>query len=127
MQQTALVRRRQHGDRVGGAGRAQVRPLERIDRDVDLVEPHVTQPGEVLRVDEPDLFADVQHRRLVALSFADDDGPVDRNRVHHPAHRLDGHLVRLVTVALAHRVGAGDRRLFDDAEKFERKVCIHKS
>ena len=38
------------------------------------------------------------------------------------AHRLDGDLVGLVAVALAHRVGAGDRRLFDDAEKFEREI-----
>ncbi len=77
---------------------------------------------EILGVDETDLLADVQHRRFVALAFADDDGAVDRHRVHHLAHRLDGDLVRLVTVALPHRVRARDGRLFDDAEKFEGKI-----
>ena len=46
-------------------------------------------------------------------------------RVHDRAHRLDRDLIGLVAVALAHRVGAGDRRLFDDAEKFEREIGVH--
>ena len=75
-----------------------------------------------LALTQPDLLADVEHRRFVALAFADDDGAVDRHRVHHLAHRLDGDLVGLVAVALAHRVRARDGRLLDDAEKFEREV-----
>ena len=67
----------------------------------------------------PDLLADVEHRRLVALALADDDGAVDRHGVHHLAHRLDGDLVGLVAVALAHRVRAGDGRLLDDAQELE--------
>ena len=74
-----------------------------------------------------DLLADVEHRRLVALAFADDDGAVDRHGVHHPAHRLDGDLVGLVAVALAHRVRAGDGRLLDDAQELEREIGIHES
>ena len=73
-------------------------------------------------MDQPDLLADVEHRRFVALAFADDDRAVDRHRVHHLAHRLDGHLVGLVAVALPHRVRARDRGLLDDAKKLERKI-----
>ena len=40
-------------------------------------------------------------------------------RVHDLPHRLDGDLIGVVTIALAHRVRAGNRRLFDDAQKFE--------
>ncbi len=35
---------------------------------------------------------------------------------------LDGSLIRLVPVALAHRMRARNGRLFDDAEKFKRKI-----
>ena len=122
MEQPAAVRRSEHGDRVRRAGGAQVGPLDRIDGDVHLVEPHELQPVEILRVDEPDLFADVQHRRFVALAFADHDRPVDRHRVHHLPHRLDGRLIGFVAVALAHRVRARDRGLLDDAEELEREV-----
>ena len=122
MQQTAAVRRREHRDRVRRAGRAEVRAFEWIDRDVDLVETHQLEPVQALGVDESDLLADVQHRRFVALAFADDDGAVDRHRVHHTAHRLDGDLVRAVPIALTHRVRARDRRLFDDAEEIEGEI-----
>ena len=120
MQQAALLRRGEHGDGIRRAGRAEVRPFERIDRDVDLRERAAGRAAH--RVRQADLLADVQHRRLVALAFADDDRAVDRHRVHHPAHRLDRDLVGLVPVALAHRVGAGNRRLFDDAQEFEREI-----
>ena len=76
---------------------------------------------------EPDLLADVEHRRLVALAFADDDGAVDRHGVQHSPHRLDGGLVGLVAVALAHRVRAGDGRLLDDAEELEGEVGVHRA
>ena len=69
-----------------------------------------------------DLLADVEHRRLVALAFADDDGAVDRHGVQRLAHRLDGDLVGLVAIALPHRVRARDRRLLDDAQEVEREI-----
>ena len=94
-------------------------PFERIDRDVDLG----NAPLAVRRVlRHADLLADVQHRRLVALALADDDRAVDRHDVHVAAHRFDGHVVRLVAIALAHRVRARDRGLFDDAQEIERQV-----
>ena len=69
-----------------------------------------------------DLLADVEHRRLVALAFADDDRAVDGHRVHLAAHRLDGDRVGLVPIALSHRVGAGDGGLLDDAQEVEREI-----
>jgi hypothetical protein len=66
-----------------------------------------------------DPFADVQHRRFVALTFADDDRPVDRNGVHHLSHRLDSHLIGMMAVALSHRVRTGNCRLLDDAKEFQ--------
>jgi hypothetical protein len=72
-----------------------------------------------------DALADVQHRRFVALAFANDNRSVNRHMVQHPAHRLDRHLIRLVPVALPHRLGARDRRLFDDAQEFEGEIGIH--
>ncbi len=119
MEQSAALRRGEHGQRVGRAGGAEVRPFERIDGDVDLrdtASPHAVRHA--------DLLADVEHRRLVALALADDDRAVDRHRVHLLPHGLDGHLVGLVAVALPHRVGAGDRRLLDDAQEVEREVGI---
>ena len=111
------MRRREHRDRVRRAGRAQVRALERIDGDVDLRKAAGRPVAQ--RVRQADLLADVQHRRLVALALADDDRAVDRHRVHDAAHRLDGDLVRVVAIALPHRVRAGDGRLFDDAQELE--------
>ena len=80
------------------------------------------EPADALRVAETDLLADIEHRRLVALPFANDNRAVDRHRVHDLAHRLDGDMVRPVAVALAHGVSAGDGRLLDDAKKLERKI-----
>ena len=123
MQQAALVRGGEHGNRVGRPGRAQVGALERIDGDVHLRETAGRAAAE--RVRHADSLADVEHRRIVAFAFADDDGAVDRDGVHDLAHRLDGDLIGLVTVALPHGVGARDRRLLDDAQEFERKIRVH--
>ena len=120
MQQAALFRGREHRQRVGGAGRAEVGALERIDGDVHLrAGVRVAGLGA-----HADTLADVEHRRLVALALADDDGAVDRHRVHLVPHRFDRHLVRLVAIALSHRVGARDGRLLDDADEVERQVGV---
>ena len=69
VQEAALVGGGEHGDRVRLAGRAEVGALERIDGDVDLgIVGHLP----------PDLLADEQHRRLVALALADDDRAAHR-------------------------------------------------
>ena len=80
-----------HGE--GGYGArhvlgAQRRALQRVDRNVDL------EAGL-----GADLFADEQHRRLIHLALADDDGPVDRQIVEFAAHGIDGGLVGGLLVA----------------------------
>ena len=66
VQELAVLGHRDDRERVVEAVGAQVRPLQRIDGDVDL--------GRV-GVAVAHLLADVEHRRLVALTFADDDRP----------------------------------------------------
>ena len=70
--------RRQNGDGVGRAGRAQVRAFERIDRDVDLREARWPRHCAIARA-MPTFSPMKQHRRLVALALADDDRAVDRH------------------------------------------------
>ena len=123
VQQAAFIGCGQHGDGVGRTHGAQVRALERVDGDVHLV---VGAAVAVALPGQPDLLADVEHRRLVALALADDDGAVDRHGVELAPHGLDGRLVRAVAVALAHRVGAGDGRLFDHAQELEGEVGFHR-
>ncbi len=119
VQQPALLGGRQHGNGVGRAGRTQVGALERIDGNVDLVE----DPAAIrLLLREADFLADVEHRRLVSLTFANHNGAVDRHRVHFMAHGLDRDLIGPVAIALAHGVRAGDGGLLGDAEEFEGEV-----
>src|SRR6185436_18712366 len=102
-------RSRQHGQRIRGAGGAQVGAFERIHRDVDLGQTHDALGSAT------DALADEQHRRLVAFAFANDNRPVDPYIVERLAHRLDGRAVGTLAIALPHRVRTGDGRLFDDA------------
>ncbi len=119
VQQTPPFGRRKHGNRVGGSRRAQVRALEGINGDVDLGVANGSWATDVLRMDHADLFADVEHRRLVTLALADDDRAVDRHGIHHTAHRFDGDLVRLVPVTLPHGMRAGNGGLLDDTQELE--------
>ena len=121
MQQAALFAGRQHGDGVGRAGGAQVGALERVHGDVHGGEVVVRTLGA-----GADLFADEQHRRLVAFAFADDDGAVHGHLVHHLAHGLDGHVVGPVTIALSHGAGAGDGRLLDHAQQLQAQLDFHR-
>jgi len=116
-----VLRGRQDRDGVGLAGRDEVGSLERIDRDVD----RGRSVGVVRGVARADLFADVEHRRLVALSFADDDGPDHVDLVHGPTHRLGGRPVRPVAVVPAHVAGGGDRSRLGDANHFQGQQLFH--
>ena len=116
VQQAAPLGRGQHGNRVRRARRAQVRPLERIDRDVNC---RIAPLATFRVVGQADLLADIQHRRLVPLSLADDNRAVDRHPVHLAAHGFHRDLIGFVTVPLSHRVRAGNGRLLDDAEEIQ--------
>ena len=115
VQQRALRAEREHRERVGLAVRGQVRALERVDGDVDLL----AAPA--------DLLADVEHRRLVALALADDDRAGDVDVVERLAHALDGGVVGGVLVALAHPAAGGERRSLGDLEHLDDPGVAHAS
>ena len=111
----AFFRRRQHGQRVrpglGGDGRA----FKRIECDIDL------RP---LAGGAADLFADIEHRRLVALAFTDDDGTVHVEFVESLAHRFDRRVIRGFLVTAADQFGGGDCGSFGYAHHFQYKNTI---
>ncbi len=84
------------------------RLTSRVDRDVGL-----------RTFAAPDVLADEEHRRLVALALADDDPTGERDLVHRAAHRLDRRGVRLRGVAVAHPMRRGDRARLGDADQFQ--------
>ena len=71
-----------------------------------------------------DLFADVEHRRLVALALADHHGAVHRQLVERGAHRLDRGGIGGFLVAAADQVRRGDRRGLGDADHFEDEDAV---
>ena len=119
VQQPALFRGRKHRDRARRTGRAQVRAFQRIDRDIDMR--NFLPVGE----SSSDLLADIEHRRLVALALADDDGSVHGNRVHGFAHGLGRHLVAQLSVALPHGARRFDGRVLYHAQEFERQIALY--
>src|SRR5256714_1295838 len=64
----------------------------------------------VVVVARADLLADEEHGCLVALALADDDATAHRHDVHLLAHRLYGHVVGVLAVALPHRPRRSDGR-----------------
>ena len=71
-----------------------------------------------------DLLADIEHRRLVALALADDDGAVDVEAVERRAHGVDGGLVGGLLVAAAHQPRGGHGRRLGDAHRLQRQVAV---
>ena len=73
----------------------------------------------------PDLFPDIQHRGFVQFAFADDNRPVDVDRVKHAAHGVDSQLIRAVLIPAPDAAGCGDSRLFRDPYEFHGKFPFH--
>ena len=115
IEQAALLGDGQHRERVGAGLGGDRRAFERVERDVD---------ARAAALRRADLFADEQHRRLVALAFADDDGAVHRQLVERRAHRLDRGGVGGLLVAAADQVRRGDRRRFGDPDHFEHEHAV---
>jgi hypothetical protein len=59
----------------------------------------------------PDVLADIRHGRLVALAFADDDGPSHLDTLEGVAHGPDCGLIGGVGSASPHGAGGGNGRL----------------
>ena len=90
IEQAAALGNGQHGQRIGHRLGADGGALQRIDGDVDL--------GAVAGAD---LLADVEHRALVHLAFADDDAAPDVDLGQLLAHGIDGGAVGGLLVAPA--------------------------
>ena len=113
VEQAALLGDREHRQRVRHRLRADGRAFERIDRDIDF--------GALAGAD---LLADVEHRRLVHLAFADDDGAPDFDAAKFAAHGIDGGLVGCLLVATATQVGRRDGGSFGHARELEHQNSI---
>ena len=113
VEEAAVIGHGHHGQRIGEALGGDRGAFERIERDVDLG----AGAG-------ADLFADIEHRRLVALAFADDDGAVDLEAVERLPHRVDRGLVGGLLVAAAHQPRRRQRRQLGHAHRFEREIAI---
>jgi hypothetical protein len=72
-----------------------------------------------------DLLTDVQHRRLVTLSLADDDPTLHGDLPHAQTHGLDSRLVSLVLFTVAGEMGRSDGSLLNDFEQFLDDGAIH--
>ena len=97
-----------HRHRIRGAGGAQVRSLQGIDREIDR---------QISGSAAADTLPDVEHRRLVPLPFADHDPAVDRHRRQRFAHRLDGNVVGMPAIAVAHRLRRRDGGRLGDGDE----------
>ena len=117
--QAARLGRGEDRDGVGLPVGDEVRALERVDRDVDV------GPGVAPAPCPADLLADVEHRRLVALAFADDDRAGELDLVHRPAHGLDRGLVGAVVIPATHVARGCDGRGLGDADHLEREQLFH--
>src|SRR5207248_1515421 len=119
MQQSTAFRSCKNGNRVGSAGCTQIRSFERINGDVNF------RQGEAFVDVCTYLFADIQHRCLVAFTFANDDRSAHGNGIHGAAHGFGSYLISPFAVTHAHRLGRFNGRFFHDASELERQFKLH--
>jgi hypothetical protein len=107
VKQVATVAHGEHCQSVGTTGRAYRRALQRIESDVDL------------RSAGADLFANVEHRRLVALAFANDNRAIDAQTIEGLAHGVHRRLVSGLFIAPPGQARTVERRRFGDSHCLE--------
>jgi hypothetical protein len=113
MQQAAALGHGDHRQRVGHRLGGQRRAFQRVERDIDL-----------LALAGADLLADEQHRRLVALAFADHHRALHLDAVERAAHGIDRRLVGLVLLAAAAIGGASDGGGFRHPGNLDRQYPV---
>ena len=114
VEKTAGIGHRDHRQRIGAALGGDRRPFERVEGDVDR-----------RAVSGADLLADVEHRRLVALAFADHDRAVDGERIERRAHRVDRGLVGRLFVTPPHQPRGREGRRLGHPDGLQCEVAIH--
>ena len=102
----------------GDTGGAEVGSFQRIDGNVDGG--HGGRIGELCA----HLLADIKHRGLVALAFANDHDAVHRHGIHSLAHCLRSHLVAQTAVALPHGLGRRNGCILHYPKKLQRQVAL---
>ncbi len=115
VEQPALFGDGEDGERVGARLGGDCRAFERVERNVDR--------GRIVAA-AADLFADEQHRRFVALAFANNDGAADRQFVERGAHRFDGGGIGGLFVAAPDQRRGRDRCSFGNADHFEDENAV---
>ena len=113
VQEAALFRRRQHGERVRPGLGGNRGALERIKRDVDL--------GAFAHAD---LFADEQHRGFVALALADHHGAIDVEVVEGLAHRRHGRRVSRLFITPPDQLRRRNRGGFGNAHHLQHQHAL---
>ena len=109
----AAVGHREHRDGVGHALAHQRGAVDRVDGEVA-----------VRAVAVADLFAVVEHRRVVLLALADHHDAAHRHRVHQLAHGVDGRAVAALLVAAADPATRGHRAGLGDPDELEGEVAV---
>ena len=97
IQHGALGRPGHHRQRVGHGFGCQCGALQRVQRNVDLMFTALA-----------DFFADIEHRRFVALALADHDLAVNIEIVQRRTHGVDRSLIGFLFVAPAYEFPCGD-------------------
>src|SRR6185369_9484806 len=118
VEQAASFRCREHSDGPGRPGGAQVRAFQRIHRDVDFRYGHAIGKG------CSNSFADVEHRRLIALAFSDYNRAAHRNVVHGRSHGFRSHVIRELAVALTHGVSRRYSGLLDNTQELRCQIAL---
>ena len=115
----SFLARRQHRNRIRRARRAQIRPFQRVHRDIHMR----IKPVRIARR-HPNFLADKKHRRLVALAFANHNGAIHAH-VSISRRMASPLLHPLCAVAKTHGPCRRNRRLFHHAQKFQTKRPFH--
>ena len=117
VEQIALLGNRQHSQavrpRLGADGGA----FQRVERDID--------PRPLARR-VADLFADEQHRRLIALALADHDRAVHVQLVERGTHRLHRRRVRRLFIAAPDQLRRRNRRRLGHADHFKDEHAVER-
>ena len=87
VEQSSMFRGGEYGDRSRRTSGAEIRALQRINRNVDL--------GDFAPIGKlsSNLFADIKHGRFVSLALTNDDGAAHGDRVHGVTHGFGGHFI----------------------------------
>ena len=118
VQQTAWLGCRQNCNRVRRSRGTKVCSLERIDCDID------SRMFPAIQRRSTDALANIEHRSLVPLAFANNNIACYRHRLESTPHCLNSGLVGILPITFAHRAGARNSCFFHDAHKMRRKIAF---